>query len=122
LLILGDKGAGKRSLIQALNKHLIKAANKFIDVDKMCSSYAGLDAAFLYVKDLGEKDALTTMVTSDDNLPKMNTWLLQNVEKTDLLQQVLKHDDLAYTCAVIMLDLDQPWDLMNTLTKWMGAL
>ena len=76
LLILGDKGAGKRSLIQALNKNLIKATNKFIDVDKMCSSYAGLDSAFLYVKDLSEKDALTTIVTSDDNLQKMNTWLL----------------------------------------------
>jgi hypothetical protein len=88
----------------------------------MCSSYAGLDSAFLYVKDLSEKDALSSIVTSDDNLPKMNTWLLQNVEKTDLLQQVLKPEDLAYTCAVIMLDLDQPWELMNSLIKWMGAL
>ena len=88
----------------------------------MCSSYSGLDSAFLYVKDLSEKDALSSLVTSDDNLPKVNTWLLQNVEKTDLLQQVLKPDDLEYTCAIIMLDLDQPWELMNSLTKWMGAL
>jgi hypothetical protein len=41
-----------------MNKHLIKAKNKFIEVDKMGSQYAGLDNAFLYVKDLSEKDSL----------------------------------------------------------------
>jgi hypothetical protein len=42
----------------------------------MGSQYAGLDSAFLYVKDLTEKDALSTVVTSDENLPKMNVWIL----------------------------------------------
>ena len=76
LLILGDKGSGKRSLIQAINKHLVRSTNKLIDVDKMFSNYAGLDFAFLYVKDLSDKDAITLQVSSDDNLPKLNTWLL----------------------------------------------
>lgn len=77
VLVLGDRGAGKRSLIQALNKHLVRSTNKVIEVDKMGSAYAALDSAFLYVKDLSEKDALTSMVTSDDNLPRMNVWILQ---------------------------------------------
>lgn len=77
LLVLGDRGAGKHSLIQALNKHLVRATNKVIEVDKMGSAYAALDSAFLYVKDLSEKDALSSMVTSDDNLPRMNVWILQ---------------------------------------------
>jgi predicted AAA+ superfamily ATPase len=37
LLVLGDRGAGKRSLIQGINKHVVKATNKFIEVDKMGS-------------------------------------------------------------------------------------
>jgi hypothetical protein len=37
----------------------VRATNKFITVDQMGSQYAGLESAFLYVKDLSEKDALT---------------------------------------------------------------
>ena len=60
----------------------------------MCSNYAGLDFAFLYAKDLSEKDALNTQVTSDDNLPKINIWIVQEAEKMDLLPIVLKPEDL----------------------------
>ena len=76
LLVLGDRTAGKRSLIQGLNKHFVRATNKIIEVDKMGSNFAALDSAFLYVKDLTEKDALNSMVTADDNLPRMNVWIL----------------------------------------------
>ena len=81
LLVLGDRGAGKRSLLQSINKHCVRATNKFIEVDKMGSMYSGIDFSFLYVKDMSEKDALTTMVTADDNLPRMNVWMLQDTEK-----------------------------------------
>lgn len=37
LIILGDRGAGKRSIIQALNKHFVRATNKFINVEQMGS-------------------------------------------------------------------------------------
>jgi predicted AAA+ superfamily ATPase len=37
LLVLGDRGAGKRSLINSINKHCVKAKNKFIEVEKMGS-------------------------------------------------------------------------------------
>ena len=37
VLVLGDRGAGKRSLIQSINKHCVRATNKFIEVDKMGS-------------------------------------------------------------------------------------
>jgi hypothetical protein len=89
-----------------MNKNLVRASNKLIEVDKMCSHYAGMDSAFLYVKDLSEKDALNTMVTSDENLPKLNVWILQDIEKTDLLPIVLRAEDLQNTCAIIMLDFD----------------
>jgi hypothetical protein len=88
----------------------------------MGSQYSALDSAFLYIKNLSEKDALTTMVTSDDNLPRMNVWYLQEQEKADLLKQVLKPEDLESTCALIVLDFDQPWEMMNALQRWMEAL
>jgi hypothetical protein len=65
-----------------------------------------LESAFLYVKDLSEKDALTQMVTADENLPRMNLWILQESEKAELLKLVLKPEDLQQTCAVIVLDFD----------------
>jgi hypothetical protein len=92
LIVLGDRGAGKRSLISNINKHCVKATNKFIEVDKMCSQYSGLDFSFLYVKDMSEKDAMSTIVSSDDNLPRLNVWTLQDPEKADLLKAVLKPD------------------------------
>ena len=58
LLVLGDRSAGKKSLISAVNKHIVRATNMLINVDKMGSQYSALDSAFLYVKDLSEKDAL----------------------------------------------------------------
>ena len=92
LIVLGDRGAGKRSLINALNKSCVKSKNKFIEVEKMGSQYSGIDFEFLYVKDMNERDALQTMVTSDDNLARMNVWLVQDAEKADLLKLVVKPD------------------------------
>ncbi|CDW77480.1 cytoplasmic dynein 1 light intermediate chain 2 [Stylonychia lemnae] len=122
LLVLGDRGAGKKSLVSCINKHYVRATNKFIDVDKMGSQFAGLDSSFLYVKDLSEKDALNSMVSSEDNLPRMNCWILQEQEKADLIKLVLKPEDLQQTCALIVLDFDQPWEMMNALQRWMGVL
>ena len=76
LLLLGDKGSGKKALVQTINRSLVKSHNKFIEVDKMGSAFSGIDNGFLYAKDLSEKDAINTKVTSDENLPKINIWSL----------------------------------------------
>lgn len=88
----------------------------------MGSQYSGVDFSFLYVKDMSEKDAINTIVSSDDNLPRLNVWMLQDPEKADLLKLALKPDMLEYMSAMIVLDLDQPWEMMNALNKWMGLL
>ena len=72
----------------------------------MLSPFAGLDSAFLYVKDLYEKDALNMNVSSKENLPRLNIWSLRYEEKADLLQVVLKPDDLEHLLAIIVLDFD----------------
>jgi hypothetical protein len=65
-----------------------------MEVDKMGAQTTGLDSSFLYVKDLSEKDAINSIVTSEDNLPRLNIWTLQNSEKGELLKIVLKPEDL----------------------------
>lgn len=42
----------------------------------MHSHFGGIDSSFLYVKDLNDKDAISSLVTSDENLPKLNIWIL----------------------------------------------
>ena len=122
LIVLGERGAGKRSLIQSLNKHCVRGTNKLIEVDKMGSQFSALDFEFLYVKDMSEKDAIHGIVTAEDNLPRLNIWMLQEPEKRDLLKATLKPEQLDMTAALIVIDMDQPWDLKDSLFKWMRLL
>jgi hypothetical protein len=71
---------------------------------------------------MNEKDAIHGIVTADDNLPRMNIWMLQDLEKRDLLKVALKPELLETTAALIMIDLDQPWDMKEQLFKWMRLL
>ena len=91
-------------------------------VEKMGSDFSALDFSFLYVKDLTDQENLTQVVTSDDNLPKLNIWSLQDSEKSDLLESVIRPSDLESTTAVIVLDLEKPGDIMEQLKDWMAAL
>ena len=52
----------------------------------------------------------------------MNVWLLQDTEKADLLKSALKPENLEYTSALIVLDFDQPWEMMDALNRWMRLL
>jgi len=39
-----------------------------------------------------------------------------------MIPKVLGPDDLEFTFAIIVPDLEQPWDLMNQCERWMNAL
>lgn len=71
---------------------------------------------------MNEKDAIHGIVTADDNLPRMNIWMLQDPEKRELLKVALKPELLETTAALIVIDLDQPWDMKESLFKWMRLL
>ena len=34
----------------------------------------------------------------------------------------MKPENLEYTSAIIVLDFDQPWEMMNALNRWMSLL
>ena len=57
MVLLGDKGAGKRSLINAINSKHVLGKNKIIPLEKMNSDFAVLDFSFLFVKDLSDRDS-----------------------------------------------------------------
>ena len=35
---------------------------------------------------------------------------------------ILRPENLEYTSAMIVLDFDQPWEMMNSLNRWIGML
>jgi hypothetical protein len=35
---------------------------------------------------------------------------------------VVDKENLENTCALIVLDFDQPWEMMNALNRWLGIL
>jgi hypothetical protein len=113
LVMLGDKGCGKRSLIREINNKHVLGNNSKLPVDKMGSDFAALDFSFLYCKDLSDKENLNAIVEPEDNASKMNILTISDSENADLLETVLKPAHLENLAAVLVLDLDQPWDLMN---------
>ena len=56
VILMGDYGAGKRSLVKEINK-FVKGSNRTMQVDKMGSDFSALDFSFLYVKDLSDPEA-----------------------------------------------------------------
>ena len=122
LLLLGNIGAGKRSIIREINNKYVQSRNKNMDFEKLGSDYAALDFSFLYVKDLLDPDMATSVVTSDDNLPKLNIWSVSDKERCDLIEAVLKPENLERTVAVICLDFDYPLEIMNNLRTWLSKL
>ena len=49
LLILGDRGAGKRSLVRKMNKPFMKlSANQINKMEEIGSDYANFDSSYLY--------------------------------------------------------------------------
>ena len=52
LIMLGNPGVGKRSIVREINAKYVQSRNKSLKVEEMCSDYSALDFSFLYVKDL----------------------------------------------------------------------
>ena len=88
----------------------------------MGSDYAALDFSFLYVKDLLDTEMASSTVTTDDNLPKLNIWSVNDSERCELIETVLTPESLPRTAAVICLDFEEPMEIMNHLRAWISAL
>ena len=59
----------------------------------------------------------------EENLTRINVWVISEEEMAmHMIPKVLSPEDLEFTFAVIVPDLEQPWDLMNQCEKWMKCL
>lgn len=49
-------------------------------------------------------------------------WIISDEDMGDMITKILRPQDLEFTFAIIMPDLEQPWDIMNQCQKWMKVL
>jgi hypothetical protein len=66
------------SLIQSIHKHCVKSKNKYIEVDQMGSPYASVDSAYLFVRDLSDKEAASFMSQEEQSSAKLNVWCVKD--------------------------------------------
>jgi len=103
LLVLGDKNSGKSTLITRIQG---------LDIADMRKG-VGLDYSFLDIHP--END--------DDTVARLNVWQLEGEpEHKDLLKFALNPTTIGNSVVMIALDFTQPWNLIETLNKWLGIL
>lgn len=89
----------------------------------MGSDFSSFDSSFLYVRDLSEEgEAGVNNIGQEDNMNRINVWIVNEPDMGHMLTKVLKPEDLQYTFAIIMPDMEQPWLIMQQVNKWMQCL
>jgi len=107
-----------------MNKPFLRKLNKMQSMDDLGSDFAMFDGSYLHINDLGDEinlegDGINLM---EDNQSRINVWLISDEEMGAMIPKILKPEDLEFTFAMIMVDLDNPWDVMNQCEKWMKVL
>ena len=91
--------------------------------DEIGSEYSLLESSYLYMKELYDLDDDNVGKNmNDDNLTRVNVWIINEPEMSAMLPKILKPEDLENTLAVVVPDTEQPWDIMTQTEKWMNVL
>ena len=83
------------------------------------SDFANFDCHFMFYRDITEHGQ--TGIDENSNA-RINVWMISDEEMGKMIPKVIKPEDLEYTFAMIMPDLDTPWDIMNQCERWMKVL
>jgi hypothetical protein len=108
VIILGERGAGKRSLVQSINKPFLKGAGLLQKAqEEQGSNYSSFDSSYIYIRELHEIGPNVTGV-NEHEVPqnRINVWIISDPELGCMISKVLKPEDLEYTMAIIMPDLE----------------
>lgn len=98
-----------------MNKPFLKQLGLQINVfDEIGSEYSLFESSFIYARDimdLGHEEG--QQIGMEDNLTRITVWVISEEDMASMIPKVLGPEDLEFTFAVIVPDLEQPWDLMN---------
>jgi len=124
ILVLGDRGVGKRSLIKALNKPFLKLLGIQLTVfDEIGSDFSLFESSYLYMKDIGEYEEGNQNIGIDEStLLYVNVWIINDQEMGHMIPKIIKPEELQYTMAIVMPEMEHPWDLMDDCKKWIDVL
>lgn len=53
------------------------------------------------------------MLNTEENLARINVWVISEEDMGKMIPKVIQPEDLKNTMAIIVPDLEQPWDIMN---------
>ena len=65
--------------------------------------------AFLYVRDLtdiGADEVGAANIGVEENIQRLNVWIISDDEVTNMLEKIIKPEDLEYTFAIIVPNLE----------------
>lgn len=92
--------------------------------DEIGSDYSCFEGSYLYVREITEYGAVDEKnIGMEENLmSRVNVWIINDEDMGKMIPKVLKPEDLEYTFAIIVPEIEQPWDLMQNCEKWMQVL
>ena len=98
ILLLGDRSAGKRSLIKSMNKPFLKQLGLPATVfDDIGSGYSLFETSFLYVKEIGDlvtESGNLQNIKDEENLARINVWIISEEDMGKMIPKVLTPEDL----------------------------
>lgn len=103
-------------------KHMNKPFMKLVPqhkLEELGSDFASFDCSFMFYKDITEQ---TIGMEDNFNQTRINVWLISDPDMGQMISKILKPEDLEFTFAIIMPDLEKPWELKNQVSKWMTVL
>lgn len=62
------------------------------------------------------------MGLDDGSLMLVNVWIISDEDMGQMIAKVLKPEDLEHTMAIILPEMEQPWDLLDNCQRWMDVL
>jgi hypothetical protein len=85
--------------------------------EEIGSEYSLFESSYLYVKEnieyAAEAEAGQNILNSEENLARINVWIISDPEVGNMINKILSPKDLENTFAIIVPDLEEPWEIIN---------
>ena len=60
-----------------------------------------------------EAEAGQNILNSEENLARINVWIISDPDVGNMINKILSAKDLENTFAIIVPDLEEPWEIIN---------